>query len=285
MRNLGLILLTLSALLGGLAFLGSQPGGHSAALADTLPVRARILQVAADSPPGAPTPTATATPTRTATRSAPSATATSTPTRSPSPTATVSQPTGVYSHHSIWYVSQYTGTIHVEGLVTNGLGTPIGFTEITADFYSADGQLLATDFGFSELDTVPAGGTSPYTILLLDPPDGIASVSVRVTDYDTTPFEPPATGLTATVTNIYRSITGTVHVVGTVKNNSAFTYEYVEPIGAFLDSQGYMIRTDYTFASPDTLPPGAQGTFDMLFLDAPTGMESANFMIWVDGNR
>ena len=124
-------------------------------------------------------------------------------------------------------MGQYTGTIHVEGLVTNGLTVPIGFTEITADFYDSGGQLLATDFGFSELDTIPAGGTSPYSILLLDPPPGIATVSVQVTDYDTTPYQPPATGLTPTVTNIYRSITGTVHVVGLVKNNSSFTYKYV----------------------------------------------------------
>ena len=46
-----------------------------------------------------------------------------------------------------------------------------------------------------------------------------------------------------------------------------------------------MIRTDYTFTSPDTLAPGAQASFDMLFLDAPPGMESANFLIWVDGDR
>lgn len=201
------------------------------------------------------------------------------------PTATPSQPSGVYAHYSIWYIGEYTGTIHVEGLVTNGLSGPIDFTEVTADFYGAGGQLLATDYGFSDIDTIPAGGTSPYTILLLDPPPGIASVNVHVTDYDTTPYQPPVTGLSVAVTNIYRSITGTVHVVGKVTNNSGITYDYVEPIGAFVDAQGTVIRTDYTFTSPDTLAPGGVGTFDMLFLDGPTGMESANFLIWVDGNR
>jgi hypothetical protein len=92
------------------------------------------------------------------------------------------------------------------------------------------------------------------------------------------------TGLVPTVTNIYRSITGTLHVVGTVKNNSGTAYEFVEPIAAFVDSSGTVIRADFTFTSPDDLGPGSSGTFDMLFLDAPAGMENLNLLIWVDAN-
>lgn len=247
--------------------------------AQSYPIRARLPLLAADNAPAVAPVTPTPTPTP---GLAPSATPSPTHTPIVTPTSTP-QPSGVYAHHGRWYVSS-TGSIRVVGLVTNGLLVPIDFVEITANFYSATGQLLASDYGFSDVRTLAAGTSSPYTVLLIDPPQGIADVEVQVTDYDSTPYRPPVSGLAVQVTNIYRSSIGTVHVVGTVKNNSATSYTYVQPIAAFVGSDGYVIRTDYTFSSPDDLGPGASGTYDMLFIDAPAGMESENLLIWVDAS-
>lgn len=94
-----------------------------------------------------------------------------------------------------------------------------------------------------------------------------------------------ASGLEGSITNVYRSSIGTVHVVGTVSNQSTYTYKFVEPMAAFIDGEGFVIRNDFTFADPDTLNPGQGATFDILFLDAPSGMEFTNITLWIDGNR
>lgn len=258
------------------------PGSASPTPTPTTPVirgpyRARFLQLAADSViiPVAATPTRSAT--ATPTMAPPTATPTN-PTANATPT-----PAGVSAHNATWYVSS-TGSVWIEGLVTNGTNTPISFVRVNANFYGASGQLLATDFGFAEIDTMAPGTSSPFTVLLIDPPPGISTVDYAVGSYDNTPSEPPVTGLLVAVSNIYRNAIGSVHVVGTVLNNSATAYEYVMPIAAFVDSEGDVIRTDFTFTDPDTLAPGQSANFDILFLSAPAGMEHENLLVWVDAN-
>lgn len=123
--------------------------------AGTLERRAIMPQVARDIAP----PTSTPSPTRT-----PSATPT------PPPTAVATQtpaPSGVFPHGVTWYRSSYSTTIYVVGVVTNATGRDAGFVEITGSFYSASGQLLATDFTYSDVSSIPAGGSSPFKIFLL----------------------------------------------------------------------------------------------------------------------
>lgn len=241
------------------------PGADAA---DPLPRRALAPMLARDS--GAPAPPTHTAPTPTAT--------------SPAPTATTA-PSGVTASQGSWYVAKYTGTIYVVGMVHNGLSSPIGYVQITARFYASDGRLLATDTGYAALDTIPAGGDSPYTALLLDPPAGISRITATVTDYSTTYLSPPVSGLSAEVSNIYVNSIGTLHMVGTVQNNSGKTWEYVQPIVALFDAEGNVVRTDFTFTDPDTLGPGQSGTFDLLILDPPPGAASMVYRIWVDANE
>lgn len=110
------------------------------------------------------------------------------------------------------------------------------------------------------------------------------SVEAVIADYSVT-SRTPITGLSVTITNIYRSFTGTLHVVGLVRNDAAITYQYVEVIAAYVNASGLVVRTDFTFPSPSTLPPGQQAPFDILFVDAPPGLENLNLLIWTDATR
>lgn len=220
------------------------------------------------------TPALTVTPTWTPTRT-PTPFATATPTRTPTPPPSTS---GFSTRRSSWYVST-TGTIWVVGEVANETNQAMSYVKVVADFYSASGQLLATDFGFATIDVLAPGGDSPYTILLLNPPPGITNVSVRVTDWFPSRIQ-PARGLSVTVTNSYTSITGTLHIVGTVRNDSAVAYDYVQPIVGLYDGTGSMVRTDFTFTKPSTLQPGQSATFDLLVLNP---VPFATYRIWVDG--
>ena len=256
--------------LPGLAFDGT--GGPPPPPAFTPPPSATPVP-----PTSTPTPTrtpATATPTWTPTRT-PTPFATATPTRTPIPPPSTS---GFSTRRSSWYVST-TGTIWVVGEVANETNQSMSYVKVVADFYSASGQLLASDFGFATIDVLAPGGDSPYTILLLNPPPGITNVSVRVTDWFPSRIQ-PARGLSATVTNSYTNSIGTLHIVGTVRNDSTVAYDYVQPIVALYDGTGSMVRTDFTFTKPSTLQPGQSATFDLLVLNP---VPFATYRIWVDG--
>jgi hypothetical protein len=229
-------------------------------------------------PEATPTRTRTRTPTRTATR-----TATAPPIATPTATTPMAQ--GTVSTGASTYYFDILGAMWVVGEVRNGLDHEIALVEVTANLYSASEVLLATDFGFACVTTIPAGGDSSYTVLVLDPPPGVDHVGVSVTDYFEPPFftiDPPVVGLDATITNVYTDSIGFRHAVGTVTNNSAYTYDFVQPCVAFYDAAGNVVRTDFTFTSPSTLAPGQTGTFDA-FVDAE-GAGIVSQRLWVDAD-
>lgn len=263
--HIALLLGSLALMVGAILLVGSPAEGQGYAPRAVVPMVARDEGAVTPTPPPSPTQVPRATP-------------------PPVPTATPTpRPAGLRLQGINWYTNRYTGSIWVIGLVINGLSDAVEFVKITANFYDAGGRLVATDYGFADLDVIASGRSSPFTVLLIDPPPGISHVDVAVTDY-LTARRSPVTGLEVTVTNIYRSITGTVHVVGTVRNIGSIGYTYVKIIGAFVDSAGTVIRTDFTFSEPSRLAPGQQGTFDMLFLDAPSGLERLNLLIWTDAS-
>ncbi|MCC6381612.1 MAG: hypothetical protein IT304_03840 [Dehalococcoidia bacterium] len=216
--------------------------------------------------------------------SAPPTPRTATSTATPTPTAPGAGSAcmaGFCLRHTSSYRST-TGTLHVVGEVANTTGVAAQYVEITADFYSASGQLLATDFTFSAVGVIPAGGDSPFEVLLFNPPPGINSYTVRVTDFASPPYDAPISGLVAIATNVYTAATGTLHMVGSVTNGSATTYRYVQPIAALYDAAGNVLRVDFTFTSPDTLAAGQTGTFDLLVFSPPPW---TSYRLWIDAAR
>jgi hypothetical protein len=171
------------------------------------------------------------------------------------------------------------------GEVYNGLPADAEFVEITANFYSAGGVLLDTETGFADLEVVPSGSDSPFEVLDFEPPAGIARYSLQVTDYESPPFDgdAPVTGLDAMVTNTFTDSIDFLHIVGTVTNNSGTSYDFVQPIFAFYDASGAVVRVEDTFTRPTTLGPGQQGSFEAL-LDID-GTNVVSRRVWVDGDR
>ncbi len=228
------------------------------------------------SPGGAPAPTPSPSPSPPAT---PSPTVTP-----PTPTATPSStpaPAVMTTRHSTWHVDSI-GALWVVGEVYNGLNRPIGYVQVTANLYSASGQLLATDFGFAGLTTMPPHGDAPYAVLVSTAPHGVDHVTVSVTDYTDPPFDKPVVGLRATITNVYTDSIGFRHVVGTVANSSSFTYDYVQPYVALYAASGDVVSVAFAFTQPTTLRPGQTGTFDVSA--SASGAAVASQRVWVDAD-
>jgi len=52
--------------------------------------------------------------------------------------------------------------LHVRGEVQNTGTTPAEYVKLVVTLYDANGNVVATDFSYTALDTIPAGGTSPF---------------------------------------------------------------------------------------------------------------------------
>jgi hypothetical protein len=212
----------------------------------------------------------------------PSPTATRTPTVI-APTATATIPAGgtIGTRKSTWYVS-ITGSIWVQGEVSNGLNRPIGYAKVTARFFSSSNVLLTTATGYAGLTTIPAVSDSVFIVLLTSPPPGIDHVTVQVTDYVDPPYDPPVVGLQSSISNTYIDGIQYYHAVGSVMNSSATTYEFVQPYVGFYDSTGDVVRAFFGFTSPSTLAPGQSGTFNVAV--PASGITIVSQRIWVDAD-
>ncbi len=72
-------------------------------------------------------------------------------------------------------------SFHVVGQVINESNEPYEFVQIIGTFYDANSTVVAADFTFTELDVVPAGGSSPFDLLVIDGGTfGITSYKVTV---------------------------------------------------------------------------------------------------------
>jgi hypothetical protein len=84
------------------------------------------------------------------------------PTPTPSlPTAT---PTPSLSQLEILSHQSYVdvGWFHIVGEVQNNSDTPVEFVKVVATLYDDAGQVVGTDFTYTEIDVIPPGGKSPF---------------------------------------------------------------------------------------------------------------------------
>ncbi len=185
--------------------------------------------------------------------------------------------------NATWYEDDFFGDIEVVGEVVNNVGSDVAFVEVTANAYSASNALLTTESGFACVGFMAPGTDSPFDVAIFDPPPGIDHIELSVTGLIVIPFlffDPPVVGLDPTITNVFTDIIDFRHVVGEVTNNSAFTYDFVSVCVAFYDGSGNVVRTALDFVSPDTLGPGATGSFDAS-ADA-LGANIVSERVWVD---
>ena len=185
--------------------------------------------------------------------------------------------------NSAWYVDDFFGDIEIVGEVVNNVGSDVAFVEITANAYSASNTLLTTESGFSCVMSMAPGTDSPFDIFIFDPPAGIDHIDLSVTGLTEAPFlffDPPVVGLDPTITNVFTDFIDFRHIVGTVTNNSSFTYDFINVCVAFYDGSGDVVRTGLDFVSPDTLGPGATGSFDASADSSGAGIVSER--VWVD---
>lgn len=150
----------------------------------------------------------------------------------------------------------------VGGEVVNESSRPVGLVRVEASLYSASGELLKTGAGYSCLSTVPAGGDSPYEVLVFGPPGGVDHVTLKVAKFFDPPFIAAPAGLQGQVTNVYTDFIGQLHVAGAVTNSSGNNYKLVKACVAFYNERGEVFRSKFSFTTPNIMGPGGTGSLD-----------------------
>jgi hypothetical protein len=258
--------------LAGLAFALVVLALAGAQATPELDNRTTLVQLAGDSAP-APRNSPTPSPSR-----SPTPSPSPRPSASPSPSTQPDCATGVVCVlRTSSYVSA-SGTLHVVGEIRNRRDAAVELVEITGNFYSSGGVLLGTAFTFAGLAVIPSGGDSPFDLILLNPPAGITNFNVQVTDFFTTASTEPVAGLSVQLTNSFRQ-GDTLHLVGTVTNNSGQSWDSIKVIGGLYAGNGSITRTNFTFVAPGRLAPGLKASFDLVFTDPPSFNDER---FWVD---
>lgn len=210
--------------------------------------------------------------------SSPGATPTPAP-GSPTPSPTP-EPARLSVRNTSWRLDP-AGNFIGAGEIVNESDRPVGLVRVEAELYGASGEVLKTGAGYSCLMTIPAGGDSPFEVLIYAPPGGLDHVTMKVTQFFDPPFIAAPEGLQAEVTGQYTDAIGYVHAAGSISNGSAKSYKLVKACLAFYDGQGAVFRSKFSFTSPNVLGPGASGTFDASV--KPEGADITAVRAWADG--
>jgi hypothetical protein len=144
----------------------------------------------------------------------------------------------------------------------NNTGASVFYTKLTATFYDAGGRIMGTDYSYSRFTMIPAGGKSPFTIMV-QPAAGWTRYEVRVESYNTSSYTTYNRNLTILNTNSYWSGSW-YYIVGEVRNDTSETWRFVEVVATFYDAAGCAIDSDFTYVASTDLAPGQQSTFSMM---------------------
>lgn len=71
------------------------------------------------------------------------------------------------------------GFTHIQGEVQNTGSQPATFVELIGTIYDADGNVVGVGFTYTTLDTIPAGGASPFDLILQSRP-GLDHYEIQV---------------------------------------------------------------------------------------------------------
>jgi len=125
-----------------------------------------------------------------------------------------------------------------------------------------------------------AGRPEMTTLPILDNMQGVIALgmlgapvpSPTPTPSPTPSPTPTAGGFSVSKTSDYISITGSLWVVGEVKNNNAFNAEFVKIEATFFDAADRVVASEYSYSCLDIIPPGGDSPFDILLWDPPANI-------------
>lgn len=172
------------------------------------------------------------------------------PTAAPTPSLPQLQ---ILSHQSY----EDAGWFHIVGEVQNNSDTPMEFVKIVATLYDDAGQVVGTDFTYTEIDVIPPGGKSPFETGT-DKWAGTTNYKLQVQG---SPGTLPRQDIVILSHSHYID-GGWLHVRGEVQNTGNTPAEFVKLVVTLYDAVGNVVGTDFTYTELDVVPAGGTSPFE-----------------------
>jgi hypothetical protein len=201
----------------------------------------------------------------------------------PTPTQEPTQPppTGVQILPNHSYYVDSIDYLNVVGEIMNNTDDNLRYVKITANFFSASGHLLDTDFTYTWMDTLPARDKTCFDVSV-PVPSGWSYYQFEAPTYWTDGQPLPI----LTVINdsgSYDPTFGWYEIIGQVRNDNGSRVEYVSPIGTIYNASGKVIGCDFTYVNSTDLNPGQISSFEMTFVGRDYA-DVISYRLQVDGD-
>jgi hypothetical protein len=180
-----------------------------------------------------------------------------------------------------WYISSIDSLWFI-GLVKNTGNVDLEFVEINVLLRDGEGTLVASDFTYSELDTIPVGEYSPFTVLFLEEPESWEKYEV-VVEGEEAGFLTPYTEFEIISANGKQGSFGDYEIVGEIRNTGSQDAEFVEISAALYDINGKLIGVDFTYTDFDKVVAGGSSPFTIMFLSTADG-DPDHFELFIEGS-
>lgn len=148
-------------------------------------------------------------------------------------------------------------TRYVIGEVINESFIPVYAVKITAQFYDAANQLVATEDTYTSLSVTRPGERNPFKLVLSNAPSSVSRYEL-VLSWNTTGFldYQPITVLSQQTRDNFG-----VEVFGEIRNDQDREMRSIRVVATFYDSAGNVLETSAGFPSITTLAPGATSPY------------------------
>jgi hypothetical protein len=151
--------------------------------------------------------------------------------------------------------------LHILGEVHNGTGDHIRYVHIAADVYGSSGQFLTDDSTVIRLNSLPAGTSTCFQILL-EEPAGWSSYEFEPPAYSTGGSVPPNLTFVED-SGSYDPAYGWYKITGTLRNDHGSRVEYAKIVGTLYDAANRVVGCGFYYGP--SLEPGEEKTFTMSF--------------------
>jgi hypothetical protein len=154
-----------------------------------------------------------------------------------------------YEGSSYWYIA---------GEVVNRTSSNVWLVRIDAALRDSYGGVVDSDYTYSYIDVLEPGMTSPFLVMLFDPPPW-ATYELS-TSWHTTSLHPRALQVLNSTT--YFDMFDAYHVAGETRNQYGDQQTWVTAYVTLYDASGTVIGTDFSLTNPDDPNPGQTASFD-----------------------
>lgn len=180
------------------------------------------------------------------------------PTLPPTPTPTPTPAPVARVIGSSAFVPEGSDYLYIVGQVRNDAVTSVRLVTISAELRDASGHVIAHYHTLSMIDTLSPGMTSPFHIIIPNPPTW-ASYETSVRAQETSQVPHPLEVLNSTD---YWDEENAYHVAGEIRNQHGELRTFIRAFVTLYDATGQVIGVAVNYTAPHTLNPGETASFD-----------------------